>query len=63
MLRKYGYKELIGICKDCLFGCGRLEDINFNGIYRCKNYIGGTVNGNDSGRNTKNNETVLRRNR
>lgn len=29
------YKKLKGICKDCL-GCIRLEDPNFEGVYRCK---------------------------
>lgn len=32
---KYGYEELKGKCKSCLFKCGRVEDINFNGIERC----------------------------
>lgn len=29
------YKELKGLCKNCL-GCNRLEDINFEGVYRCE---------------------------
>ena len=56
---KYGYKELIGKCKTCLFGCMRLEDINFNGVYRCENYIGGTMDGDDSRRNIEDNETIF----
>ena len=56
---RYGYKELIGKCKTCIFGCIRIEDINFNGVYRCDYYIGGMKDGADSGRDTKNNETIL----
>lgn len=26
------------LCIKC-FGCNRLEDINFKGIYRCENFI------------------------
>lgn len=29
------YKELKGLCKNCL-GCNRLEDQNFDGVYRCE---------------------------
>ena len=28
------------LCGSCL-GCGRLEDMEFEGVYRCKNYIKG----------------------
>ena len=35
---KYGYEALKGKCKSCLFKCGRVEDINFNGIERCIYY-------------------------
>lgn len=27
--------ELKGLCKNCL-GCNRLEDKNFEGVYRCE---------------------------
>ena len=30
-----GHRELKGICKNCL-GCNRLDDPNFEGVYRCK---------------------------
>lgn len=33
--QKMKYKELKGLCKDCL-GCNRLEDPNFVGVYQCK---------------------------
>ena len=56
---EYEYKELIGKCKTCLFGCVRIEDINFNGVYRCEYYIGGIEDGTNSRRDTKNNETIL----
>lgn len=29
------YKELKGLCKDCL-GCNKLEDPNFLGVYQCE---------------------------
>lgn len=29
------YKELKGLCKNCL-GCVRLENPDFEGVYRCK---------------------------
>lgn len=29
------YKQLKGICKNCL-GCNRLEDPNFEEVYRCE---------------------------
>lgn len=45
-------------CETCL-GCNRLELMDFMGIYRCDNYIGGMTNGDDSGRNTEINETIL----
>lgn len=32
---KYGYKELKGICKNCL-GCNKLEDSTFNGVDKCE---------------------------
>lgn len=57
---KYGYKELKGKCKNCLFKCGRVEDINFNGVERCEYYIGGLRIGDDNRRNIENNERVLR---
>lgn len=28
-------KELIGLCKNCI-GCNRIEDLNFEGTYKCK---------------------------
>lgn len=56
---KYGYKELNGKCATCLYKCGRVEDINFNGVERCEYYIGGIKDGNDSRRHIKDNETVL----
>lgn len=31
-------KELFGKCKNCL-GCNLLEQEDFNGKYRCDNYI------------------------
>lgn len=31
-------KELKGKCKTC-FGCNRLDDDNFKGVRKCKNYI------------------------
>ncbi len=36
---KYGYFPLMGLCKDCLYKCFRVEDPNFKGIYRCNYYI------------------------
>ena len=33
------YKELKGLCNTCLYGCQRLEDKDFNGVYRCEYYI------------------------
>lgn len=33
---KYGYKELTGKCKRCYLKCNRVEDINFEGVYRCE---------------------------
>ena len=38
---KVKYPELIGKCKTCKFGCNRLEDVNFKGVYRCQYYIEG----------------------
>jgi len=35
---KYGYEELKGKCRSCLFKCGRVESIEFNGIERCQYY-------------------------
>lgn len=29
------YPKLKGLCKNCL-GCNRLEDPNFEGVYRCE---------------------------
>lgn len=37
---KYGYKELKGKCKSCI-GCNRCENIDFEGVYRCENYVEG----------------------
>ena len=34
---EYGYGEVMGKCRDC-YGCSRLEQIEFHGIYRCDNY-------------------------
>lgn len=33
------YPPLEGLCKDCLYKCVRVEDINFKGIWRCKYYL------------------------
>lgn len=33
-------QQLKGICKDC-YGCNRLLNENFMGIYRCPNYMKG----------------------
>lgn len=37
---KHGYTELIGKCKTCM-SCNRCEDLEFKGVYRCKNYMRG----------------------
>jgi hypothetical protein len=50
---KYGYKELKEKCKTCLYKCGRVEDINFNGIERCEYYIKEETK-DDTNRNTIN---------
>lgn len=31
------WTELFGLCVNCL-GCNKLEDENFKGTYRCKNW-------------------------
>lgn len=36
---KYNYSPLGGICVNCQFKCGRCEDINFKGVWRCEYYI------------------------
>lgn len=36
---KYNYPQLEGLCKDCLYKCNRVEDINFKGVYRCEYYV------------------------
>lgn len=56
---KYGYKDLVGKCKTCLFGCERLEDINFIGVYRCEYYLGGMKNGDDNRRHIDNDERAV----
>lgn len=33
------YKTLKGLCNTCLYGCQRLEDKDFKGVYRCEYYI------------------------
>ena len=33
---KHKYPLLQGKCKTCLFKCGRVEDINFKGVWRCE---------------------------
>lgn len=33
----YEYRDEKVKCKDCV-GCGRLEDVEFKGIYRCNSY-------------------------
>ena len=38
---KYNYPPLEGICGKCWLKCGRLEDPNFKGVWRCENYIEG----------------------
>ena len=30
------YKELKGLCKECVFKCGRVADPNFTGVYQCE---------------------------
>lgn len=50
---KYGYTELTGICKNCLYKCGRCEDKNFKGIWRCEYYIREETK-DDKNRNTSN---------
>lgn len=30
------YKELKGLCKDCAFKCGRVENPLFEGVYQCE---------------------------
>ncbi len=35
---KEKYPPLEGICKKCELKCGRVEDINFKGIWRCDYY-------------------------
>lgn len=30
------FKELKGECKNCVLGCGRLENLNFVGIEKCE---------------------------
>ena len=36
---KYNYPPLGGICGKCKFKCGRCEDINFKGVWRCEYYL------------------------
>lgn len=36
---KYNYQPLCGICAKCKYKCGRLEEPNFKGIWRCEYYI------------------------
>ena len=36
---KYNYPKLEGKCVKCWLKCGRLEDPNFKGVWRCENYI------------------------
>lgn len=33
-------REMKGLCKYCVGECLRLEDENFNGTYRCKDFQG-----------------------
>lgn len=35
---KIKYPELIGKCKTCKYGCQRLEQQDFKGVYRCQYY-------------------------
>lgn len=34
--------KLKGICSWCM-GCNKLEDMNFAGVYRCKNFIAAQI--------------------
>lgn len=34
--------KLRGICLWCM-GCNKLEDMNFAGVYRCKNFIAAQI--------------------
>ena len=40
---KYKYPGLKGKCTTCI-GCNRLELENFEGYYRCENYVKGDKN-------------------
>ena len=33
------YKQLNGVCKNCVLGCGRLEEPNFIGVIECEYVI------------------------
>ena len=33
------YKPLMGLCKDCLYKCFRVEEPSFIGVYKCKYYL------------------------
>lgn len=33
---KNKYPPLIGLCKDCIYKCGRVEDPSFLGVSECK---------------------------
>lgn len=37
-------KDMKGICKYCIGDCLRLEDENFDGVYRCKDFEANQVN-------------------
>ncbi len=38
-MAKIKYPPLEGKCKTCLFKCGRVEDPNFKGVWRCEYYM------------------------
>lgn len=37
-------KDMQGICKYCIADCLRLENEDFNGVYRCKDFERGEIN-------------------
>ena len=37
-------EEMQGICKYCVADCLRLEDENFNEVYRCRNFEPNQIN-------------------
>lgn len=49
MLKKPKYPELQHKCKTCYLKCGRVENPEFIGVYRCEYY---TEEGNNENNNT-----------